>query len=63
MVEINGGVFVNGRHTRGGGGYETDLIKLNLAQMNGFKVFQFTYQMLEKGELNNLVNEYLSKMF
>jgi very-short-patch-repair endonuclease len=63
MVEINGGVFVNGRHTRGGGGYETDLIKLNLAQMNGFKVFQFTYQMLEKGELNNLVNEYLYKMF
>lgn len=50
IVEVNGGQFTSGRHTRGGKGYETDLTKLNLAQMNGYKVIQFTYQMLKRGE-------------
>jgi len=50
IVEVNGGQWVNGRHNRGGKGYEDDLTKLNLAQMNGYKVLQFTYEMLERGE-------------
>jgi len=49
-VEINGGQFINGRHTRGGKGYETDLQKINLAQRNDYKVFQYTYEMLKRRE-------------
>lgn len=50
IIEINGGQWVNGRHNRGGIGYENDLTKLNLAQVNGYKILQFTYEMLERGE-------------
>jgi hypothetical protein len=46
VIEINGGQWVNGRHNRGGQGYQNDLTKFNLAQLNGIKVFQFTYEML-----------------
>jgi len=48
IIEVNGGQFIGGRHNRGGGGYETDLTKLNLAQSHGIRVFQYTYEMLEK---------------
>ena len=50
MVEINGGQFINGRHNRGGKGYETDLQRINLAQRNDYKVFQYTYEMLQRRE-------------
>lgn len=49
-IEINGGSWMGGRHTFGKG-YETDLMKLNLAQQLGIKVYQFTYDMLSRGEL------------
>jgi len=55
FIEING----RGRHTnesakqktKGKNGfrattYEVDLIKVNLAQQNGYTVFQYTYPML-----------------
>jgi len=50
LIEINGGQWNNGRHNRGGKGYENDLTKLNIAQHNGFKVYQFTYEMLARLE-------------
>jgi very-short-patch-repair endonuclease len=50
IIEVNGGQYLNGRHNRGGRGYETDLEKLNMAQAHGYRVFQFTYEMLERGE-------------
>jgi hypothetical protein len=40
-VEINGGAWTNGRHTRGQG-YINDLEKLNRAQLAGWLVLQFT---------------------
>jgi len=46
IIEINGGQWVNGRHNRGGVGYENDLTKLNLCALNHISVFQFTYEML-----------------
>jgi len=55
LIEINGGQFVSGRHNRGGKGYENDLIKVNLAQKCGFKVYQFTYEMLMKREYLNVL--------
>lgn len=54
IIEVNGGSWINGRHNRGGKGYENDLTKLNLAQMNGYKVIQFTYEMLEREEFKIL---------
>lgn len=54
IVEINGGQYINGRHNRGGKGYENDLTKLNIAQFNGFKIYQFTYEMLAKQEYQNI---------
>lgn len=56
IIEVNGGQFTGGRHTRGGKGYETDLEKLNLAQIHGYKVIQFTYEMLRRGEHLKLFN-------
>ena len=50
IVEINGGQWVNGRHNRGGEGYENDLTKLNLANENNYEVYQFTYEMLLRQE-------------
>jgi len=50
IIEINGGQWVNGRHNRGGRGYENDLTKMNLAQRNDVKYYQFTYEMIKKLE-------------
>ena len=54
-IEINGGQWVNGRHNRGGKAYEKDLEKLNLAQLNGWKVLQYTYEQLARKEYENLI--------
>ena len=55
IVEINGGQFVNGRHNRGGKGYENDLIKSNMASLNGFFYLQYTYQMLKETYINDVL--------
>lgn len=46
-VEIDGGAFSRGRHTRGGG-FEKDCEKLNAAALDGWRVFRFTPQMLKR---------------
>jgi very-short-patch-repair endonuclease len=48
IVEVNGGQWIAGRHNRGGS-YQKDLEKINLAQVNGIRILQFTYEMLERG--------------
>ena len=45
-VEVEGGVYTSGRHTRGVG-YEMDLRKYNAAALCGWLVFRATPQMLE----------------
>ena len=59
IVEVNGGQYINGRHNRGGKGYENDLLKLNLAQANGLSVLQFTYEMLERGEHFKILKKFV----
>jgi very-short-patch-repair endonuclease len=57
IVEVNGGQWILGRHNRAGIGYENDLEKINLAQINGIHVLQFTYEMLERGlHIKNIEN-------
>lgn len=46
-VEIEGGVFVQGRHTRGVG-YQKDLEKYNAGATLGWIIYRFTPQMLKK---------------
>lgn len=40
-IEFEGGVFINGRHTRGKG-YISDCKKYNLATMHGWKLLRYT---------------------
>lgn len=46
-VEINGGEWIGGRHNSGTG-YQTDLVKSNLANLNGVKYLQYTYSQLQE---------------
>lgn len=47
-VEIEGAVWVLGRHTRGSG-FVKDMEKYNEAAKHGWRVFRFTPQELKKG--------------
>lgn len=49
LIEVEGGVFTSGRHTRGAG-YISDLEKYNLAALLGFRVYRFTPEQVIKGE-------------
>ena len=48
-VEVEGGTWVNGRHSRGNG-YADDCRKRNAAQRLGWRVFSFTSDMVKSGE-------------
>lgn len=47
-VEIEGGMWTNGRHTRGSG-FKNDMEKYNVAAFMGWLVFRFTPEQLKKG--------------
>ena len=57
-VEIDGGVFVSGRHTRGVG-FIKDCEKLNAAALLGWRVFRFVPQQLEGGEVYDILGKAL----
>jgi very-short-patch-repair endonuclease len=46
-VEIEGGAWTNGRHTRGSG-FVRDCTKYNLATLQGWRILRFTVTHLEK---------------
>jgi hypothetical protein len=51
IIEINGGEYlIKARHTWGKG-YQRDLEKSNIAQLNGYIYLQYTYSHLKNGEL------------
>ena len=49
LVEIEGGVWTQGRHTRGSG-FIADCEKYNHASALGWKVFRFVPEMIKSGE-------------
>jgi very-short-patch-repair endonuclease len=49
-VEIEGGVWTGGRHTRGKG-YISDMEKYNLATLNGWKLLRYTPDQIMKIEI------------
>jgi len=64
-VEIEGGIWLGGRHNRPVG-YQKDLEKYNRAAFDGWKVFRFTPQQFKNGEagefLENYFKNYMDKI-
>ena len=54
LVEIEGGVWVNGRHNRGAG-YSADCEKYSHAALLGYRVFRFTPDMVKSGEAVQMI--------
>ena len=50
LLEVEGGTWIRGRHTRGKG-FERDCEKYNAAAAQGWRVFRFTSGMLDQGIL------------
>lgn len=48
-VEVEGGIWSNGRHTRGAG-FEADCEKYNTALVNGWRVIRVTAKMISSGQ-------------
>lgn len=53
-VEVEGGTWVQGRHTTGSG-YAKDLEKYNTAALLGWTVLRFTPRMIEEGTAVELI--------
>lgn len=58
-VEIEGGTWSGGRHTRGDG-YEKDCEKYNEAVLMGWKVLRFTSTMIKNGMAIDMTREILN---
>lgn len=57
-VEVDGGAWSRGRHTRGTG-FIADMEKSNVANAMGWHVYRFTPQQIKSGEAQT----FLSKIF
>lgn len=58
LVEIDGGSWVAGRHTRGKG-FEADMDKLNAVALLGYRVLRFTPAMVEDGRALAVIRQAL----
>jgi very-short-patch-repair endonuclease len=61
LLEIEGGVFVRGRHVRPAG-YERDCLKYSLAASLGYLVLRFTPNHIESGEAIEILLETLKRV-
>ena len=59
-VEVEGGSWVAGRHTRGAG-FEADCEKYNAAALAGWRVFRVTPAMIDDGRAIALVRRALAE--
>ncbi len=59
-IEIEGGAFTQGRHTRGAG-FVKDLEKYNFAALDDWRVLRFTPQQVLKGEAIAFIKRVLSE--
>ncbi len=60
LIEVEGGVWVHGAHTRGGH-YNSDCEKYNLATVNGWRVLRFTSNMIKDGSALKTIEEVLNE--
>lgn len=57
-VEVEGGIFTGGRHTRGAG-YRKDMEKYNAAAILGWRVLRFDGDIIKSGKAIQIVREAL----
>ena len=60
LIEVEGGVWVRGAHTRGGH-YNSDCEKYNLAAKLGYRVLRFTSNMIKDGSALMTIEEVLNE--
>lgn len=58
LLEIEGGIWSRGRHTRGKG-YQADLNKYNCAAMAGYSVLRFSTEDVMRGRARAFLKEHL----
>lgn len=58
LLEVEGGLFVNGRHSRGKG-MEADMEKYNAAAAMGYFVFRFSERAVNNGEAVKFIESVL----
>ena len=58
-IEVEGGTWSGGRHTRGAG-YSKDCEKYNAAQLRGWSVLRFTSDMIKSGKAIDTLKEALA---
>jgi len=57
-IEVEGGLFVKGRHSRGKS-YEADLRKYNQATINGYRLLRYSTDMVKSGEAIKQIMEFI----
>jgi hypothetical protein len=60
-VEVEGGAWVGGRHTRGAG-FEEDLLKYHHAQAIGFSIYRCSRPLIQSGQAVLLVRRMLEAL-
>lgn len=58
VVEIEGGIYTQGRHSRGAG-MQKDMDKYNAATMMGYRVLRFSTQDILRGRARAFLHEHL----
>ena len=58
-VEIEGGIWTGGRHTRGSG-YQKDMEKYNLALLQGYVVYRITPSQIKKTRTYNELKQLIT---
>lgn len=58
-LEVEGGIWIQGRHSRGGSAFIADCDKYNAATLAGWKVFRVTHEHIKSGDAINLVQKAL----
>lgn len=60
LIEVEGGVWTRGRHTRGAG-FTEDAKKYNIATVLGFRVLRFTGEMINDGSALGVIEKVLNE--
>lgn len=59
-LEVEGGIWIQGRHSRGGKAFIADCDKYNSATLAGWRVFRVTREHIKSGEAVEIVKRALA---